>query len=274
MMGASQHLLVVTTRSRLRHVRFFPVMLLASRRIRRQLAQTEGLVWSASIVAGPTEFWTITVWRSLHAMQEFMRSGAHGEIMWLFPRWLDSFWLARWRPGAREVGSWHGLALASPDETGDRPVSPYSYEGSSLVTRERELVADTTSTLVRLPLTPRALLELRRVRRRLTREPDLLRVVAGAASARELYVFAVWRGRARPAALLGEWAETTRRRLGDRVWALECVPEGEFGHWDGLRLRALRPVRPRSRAGQGAAVEPQPGVHPLARAPAPRRPAR
>jgi heme-degrading monooxygenase HmoA len=56
-------------------------MLLASWQVRRQLTRTAGLVHSASLVAGPTEFWTITVWRSRHAMQEFMRSGAHGRIM-------------------------------------------------------------------------------------------------------------------------------------------------------------------------------------------------
>ena len=107
-------LLAVTTRSRLRGARFFPAMLLASWQVRRQLTRTAGLVRSASLVAGPTEFWTITVWRSRHAMQEFMRSGAHGRIMWRISRWLDSLWLMRWRPGAAEVGTWGGLALAPP----------------------------------------------------------------------------------------------------------------------------------------------------------------
>jgi len=98
-------LLAVTTRSRLRGARFFPAMLLASWQVRRQLTRTAGLVHSASLVAGPTEFWTITVWRSRHAMQECMRSGAHGRIMWRVSRWLDSLWLMRWRPGAAEVGT-------------------------------------------------------------------------------------------------------------------------------------------------------------------------
>ena len=49
-------LLAVTTRSRLRGARFFPAMLLASRQVRRQLTRTAGLVHSASLVAGPTEF--------------------------------------------------------------------------------------------------------------------------------------------------------------------------------------------------------------------------
>ena len=48
-------LLAVTTRSRL-GARFFPAMLLASWQVRRQLTRTAGLVHSASLVAGPTEF--------------------------------------------------------------------------------------------------------------------------------------------------------------------------------------------------------------------------
>ena len=91
-------------------------MLLATWAIRRQLARTEGLVRWASLVAGPTEFWTIMVWRSRHAMQEFMRPDAHGRIMWRYTRWLDGLWLMRWRPGAVEVGSWAGVTLTPPTQ--------------------------------------------------------------------------------------------------------------------------------------------------------------
>jgi hypothetical protein len=104
--------LVVTTRSRVRGLRYFPAMLLATLRVRRQLARTPGIVRWVSLVTGPREFWTITVWRSRREMQEFMRSGAHGEIMWLLSRWLSSFWLMRWGGGEREIGSWDGLSLA------------------------------------------------------------------------------------------------------------------------------------------------------------------
>ncbi len=111
-------LLVVTTRSRLRGVRQFPAMFLATRRVRRQLASTEGVVRWASVIASPTEFWTITVWRSRHEMQEFMRSDAHGDIMWDFRRLLRSLWLVRWRPTARELGSWRGVRVAAPPQPG------------------------------------------------------------------------------------------------------------------------------------------------------------
>src|ERR1700722_6468402 len=90
-------------------------MMLATLRIRRQLADAPGLVRWASVVAGPTEFWTVTVWDSRHDMQEFMRSGAHERIMWLFSDWLESFWLMRWRPGPEETGTWNGTSLAQPE---------------------------------------------------------------------------------------------------------------------------------------------------------------
>src|SRR5205823_1064867 len=51
-------------------------------------------------------------------MQEFMRSGAHDEIMWLFSKWLRSFWLMRWRPGAIELGVWKGLAMSPAQANG------------------------------------------------------------------------------------------------------------------------------------------------------------
>jgi len=104
----------VTTRSRLKGVRFFPSMMIASWRIKRQLKHTPGCMRFASIVAGPREFWTITVWDSRDKMMEFMRSGAHEEIMWLFGKWLQSFWLMRWSPTPREQGRWEDGPLAAP----------------------------------------------------------------------------------------------------------------------------------------------------------------
>jgi hypothetical protein len=122
-------LVAVTTRSRLHSARLFPAMLLATWAIRRQLARTEGLVRWASLVAGPTEFWTITVWRTRHAMQEFMRSDAHGRIMWRYTRWLDGLWLMRWRPGAVEVGSWAGVTLTPPARSARARRRPPSLTG-------------------------------------------------------------------------------------------------------------------------------------------------
>ena len=98
-MDDSGTLFAVTTRSRLHGPWLFPQMMIASLRVRAQLRRDTGVVRWASIVASPSEFWTITVWRSRHEMQEFMRSGVHDDILWLFSKWLQSFWLMRWRPG-------------------------------------------------------------------------------------------------------------------------------------------------------------------------------
>ena len=176
----------VTTRSKLRSVRFFPAMLVATIRARRQLARTRGIVRWASVVASPTEFWTLTVWTSVHELQEFMRSGAHGEVMWQMPRWLRSFWLARWRPGGAEVGAWDGLELA---DTGvGATVAPpaavaesaefvlraletgtLTYAQSALVRRSRAQLAGVGGIAVRIAASPislpSALRDLRRLRR-------------------------------------------------------------------------------------------------------------
>lgn len=130
-------LFAVTTRSRLKAPWLFPSMMMATRRVRRQLADDPTVVRWASVVAGPLDFWTITVWRSRHDMHEFMRSGAHEDIMWDFSKLLESFWLMRWRPSAPELGYWNGLRLsgtapaeASPEDPAPSPATgPTTSDG-------------------------------------------------------------------------------------------------------------------------------------------------
>jgi hypothetical protein len=259
-------IVAVTTRSRLRGLRFFPVMLVATIRVRRQLARTEGVVRWASVLAGPREFWTVTVWRSRHEMQEFMRSGAHGEIMWLLPRWLSSFWLMRWGGGERELGSWDGLTLARHAAAGEGAVSPFIADD---VRRPRADLSGAGGAVVRIRTRPRrlpaALGELRRLRRRLRADPRLLGSMVGWMRWREAYLVALWSERPPARELVdGEWARAARARWGDRLWAHEWLPENEFGHWDGLRVRARPPLRP-ARAARDPAGERRPS------APAPSR---
>jgi hypothetical protein len=263
-------LLAVTTRSRLRSVRLFPAMLLATWAIRRQLARTDGLVRWASLVAGPTEFWTITVWRSRHAMQEFMRSEAHGRIMWRYTRWLDGLWLMRWRPGAVEVGSWAGVTLRPPAQV--RPGRETTAELARLRRMPQHLPdlhsvvgpggnapdarsrhprrpgaqvegAGAAVIRIRVPAlhTPGVLVELLRLRRRLAADPDLLRSVVGLGSPGEVCFLGIWRPGDRAAGFVDdEWVRRTASRWAGCVWASQWLPEHEFGHWDGLRLRRRR----------------------------------
>jgi len=263
----------VTTRSRLRGLRYFPFMLVASLRIRGQLARTPGCVRWASIVAGPREFWTITVWESRDKMLDFMRSGAHEDIMWLFGKWLRSFWLMRWRLTGEERGTWDGLRIGM---SGDRPFQPRAttpearaalaaaldalpylkaaaaddgaptYDTSPMARRQRQLVSGGAAVVLRLEVSrlwraPQGWLQLRRLNRDLREHPDVLRWVVGVSLPHEFYALAVLRNDEACSAFLArpEHAALTER-WGDDYWVMSWQPANEFGHWDGLRLRRQR----------------------------------
>jgi hypothetical protein len=262
-------LFAVTTRSHLKGPWFFPAMMLATRQIRRQLQDSPDVVRWASVIAAPTEFWTITVWRTRHDMHEFAQSGSHDEIMWRFSKWLDSFWLMRWRPGPLELGEWDGLTMAQPEPMAHQGTAvgrPHlqaaleylprlkaatdaagraTYEASPAVRRQRAEVSGARAVVVHVHsggLRRRAgLRALRRLRARLGDEPDLLRAVVGFGKSRDAYLLTVWEGRDGAHRFLdsARLAEVVSRWPGDS-WSCEWLPENEFGHWDGLRLRRNR----------------------------------
>ncbi len=262
-----EKLFAVTTRSRLRGPWFFPHMLIGTMRIRRQLNQTGNVVRWASIIAGPTEFWTITVWHSRNDMHEFMRSGAHDDIMWSFSKWLKSFWLMRWRPGPEELGEWKGLSMAQPEphypSDGPRPQAleralehlpklrsamsdegTMTYETTQYARRRRAEVSGAGGGVVHIATstgrTVEAFMALRRLEREARGDPDYLKGVVGISRPGQLYLLTVWRDRAGTRRLL---RSPQVRKLAQRFpggWANEWFPENEFGHWDGLRLRRTR----------------------------------
>ncbi|MDQ3390472.1 MAG: hypothetical protein M3508_03890 [Actinomycetota bacterium] len=268
-MGDGEQLLVVTTRSRLRGAWFFPAMLIASRRVRRQLTADHDVVRWASVVAGPTEFWTITVWRSRHHMQEFMRSGAHNDIMWLFSRWLRSFWLMRWRPGSTEVGDWDGLTLApAPAPTSPAPLvvdderrrtldralehlpwlqaatgadGAACYDSAPAARHHRAQVASASALIVRLH-TPAwqvasGLRSLRRVRDEAAGS-DVRRMAVGIGRLGDCYLLALWVDSAgREAMRRSPSLLAVQERWPSGCWINDWEPENEFGHWDGMRVR-------------------------------------
>jgi len=266
---SGDQLFVVTTRSRLRSARFFPSMMLASLRIRNQLKNNSEVVRWASVVAGPTEFWTVTVWKTRLDMQEFMRSGAHEEIMWLFSRWLTSFWLMRWRPGPWELGTWKGISLAQPEPDYEGPSTapvaneglqkalehlPWlkaatgpdgaaSYESTAPARRRRAEVGGAGGALVALRgrpwETPGMWRAARRLRRRAATHDDFLRAAIGFGVPGQVYLLGLWKTRAGAHDLL-ESPELRAAAERWRGWANEWLPENEFGHWDGLRLRRAR----------------------------------
>ena len=265
-MDESDKLFAVTTRSRLRGPWFFPQMMIASLRVRAQLRRDTQVVRWASIVAGPSEFWTITVWRSRHDMQEFMRSGAHDDIMWLFSKWLQSFWLMRWRPGPVELGDWKGMSMAQGDPHYDVPANgkrdalleqalehlpklkssmaadgTVNYDTTVFARRRRAEVGSAGGAVVHIHAspskTPVAYRELRALQREAEKDDALLRGVVGVSRPGDVYYLSVWRDRDGVRRLLGSPQLRGIHERWPGCWANEWIPENEFGHWDGLRLR-------------------------------------
>lgn len=261
---AGQRPFVVTTRSRLHHRRHIPAMTLATRRILRELDRTDGSNQVASIISAPREFWSVSVWSTRHQMQEFMRSGAHGTYLWQVSDWLDSFWLMRWRPTRHERGAWNGVPLAPAaqpaplphvaDEIRDQILASIprlrdafgsdgrpTFDTAPQTRLERELLDGATGAIMRIPsrLTRTGTgRHLRRLRRHLAGDPDLIRMVGGIGQRGGGYLLGVWQTKDGAGRLIdSRWAEDLERRYGEDFWACELIPENEFGHWDGLKLR-------------------------------------
>ncbi len=264
----AEKLFAVTTRSRLKGPWFFPHMLIATLRVRGQLKRTGDVVRWASIIAGPTEFWTITIWNSRDDMHEFMRSGAHDDIMWLFSKWLRSFWLMRWRPGPEELGQWKGITMGRPEpaysvtegtksEALEKALEhlptlrsamsvdgEVNYDTTPYARRRRAEVRGAGGGVVHIKTSPhrtgQAYLALRRLEREARGDPDYLKGVVGISRPGQLYLLTIWSGRAGTRRML---RSPQVRKLTERypgAWANEWLPENEFGHWDGLRLRRTR----------------------------------
>ena len=266
----AENLFAVTTRSRLRGPWFFPQMMVASLRVRAQLRRDTQVVRWASIVAGPSEFWTITVWRSRHDMQEFMRSGAHDDIMWLFSKWLQSFWLMRWRPGPVEMGDWKGMTMAQAEPNyGDGPANgtrdevlekalehlpklkssmaadgTINYDTTVFARRRRAEVGSAGGAVVHIHTepgkTPVVYKELRALKAEAEKDDALLRGVVGISRPGDVYYLSVWRDREGVRRLLSSPQLKALHQRWPGCWANEWIPENEFGHWDGLRLRRAR----------------------------------
>jgi hypothetical protein len=264
----AEKLYAFTTRSRLKGPWFFPHMLYATMRVRRQLKHTGDVVGWASIIASPTEFWTISVWNSRHDMQEFMRSGAHDDIMWFFSKWLKSFWLMRWRPGPEELGRWKGRTMGRPEPAylatqGPKPEAlekalehlpklrssmsvegAVTYDTTPYARRRRAEVKGAGGGVLAIKTSPwrtgEAYLALRALEQEARGDPDYLRGVVGISRPGQVYLLTVWRDRAGTRRMLHS---PQVRKLTERfpaTWANEWLPENEFGHWDGLRLRRTR----------------------------------
>ncbi len=257
-------MLAVTTRNRLRSVRFCVPMLLARRQIARQLGNQPGLMRYASGISTPTEFFTLTVWENRESMQRFMQTGAHEQLMWQFTKWTSSFWGMRWEPGteADEAGAWDGLRL-SGREANPRPRSPLIAAGLLPPNTPRagplgprpEVTAVEPRASGMFALTARfkgPMAAARAVRRKArpggqaesANDISCVRYGIGLDWSPQALAISLWRdGPDRRARAL-----TEATALG-ATWAMCWQPaDYEIGHWDGLRLRQAARLRTREDA--------------------------
>ena len=85
-----------------------------------------------------------------------------------------------------------------------------------------------------------AYLALRDLEQEARGDPDYLKGVVGVSRPGQVYLLTVWSDRAGTRRML---QSPQVRKLSERfpgTWANEWLPENEFGHWDGLRLRRAR----------------------------------
>lgn len=246
-------MLAVTTRNKLRSRRFFPPMLYASWQVRRQLANTPGIIRFTSGIAGLTEFYTLTIWQSKTAMFQFTASGNHRQMMWLFSRWSDSFWSMRWLPTADEKGCWDGLHLGSFEAqaapAGELPAWLAQSQVAEALTAHidvagrqdrRELDPTTcgvTAVFGHLPThSPGMRRHLRQMARANQNSPAFLRTAVMKTFGGYL-LLSLWRIQA------AEEINAFMEKLANshpHSWVMRFTPGNyEIGNWEGLRLRSL-----------------------------------
>jgi anti-sigma regulatory factor (Ser/Thr protein kinase) len=228
-------------------------MLVAGRRIERGLRAAPGCERYAHVIAGPREFWTLTIWRDQAQMREWMRDGTHGRVMWEQPHWLDCYWGMRWRPGNFQAGEWEGDEWEWPEErrpvsgsasaSGGLPAMPWMHAAlGQTVPLERREVAGATGATYRLRVPPwglpRALRDLRRLRRIAASDADSFAISLGFGTGGALYLLVIATSR-QALDRLRESPEHREflRRWGDRAWWSTWEPEAEFGHWESRKLR-------------------------------------
>lgn len=247
-------MIAVTTHSRTRGLRYTLPMLRAGRRIERQLENAPGCERYANVIAGPREFWTLTLWRDVSALRKCMREGAHSRVMWHQPYWLECYWGMRWRPAGDRGGMWEGSPLRWPDADSAQPAPCQDPEvlhgmppwmqaalGNAVRLEQRQLAGTAGATYrLRVPpwRIPSAVRDLRRLRRTAASDRDAFRLSLGLGTGGALYLLVI--------ATTQDALQRLRRapehrqfllRWGDRSWWSTWEPESEFGYWESHKLR-------------------------------------
>src|SRR4029453_14246089 len=97
--------------ARIRHPRYLLAAMRATSAVRRELEADPACLRFATAFAGPRELLTLSVWTSHQAILDSSGTGMHGPLVWSRPRWLESYWAMRWRPGSWEGGKWGGTSM-------------------------------------------------------------------------------------------------------------------------------------------------------------------
>ncbi len=251
-------MLAITTRNKLRSLRFSLPMVRARRYVAAQLATTPGLIRYVSAIASPTEFLTMTVWENRQAMFNFMSSGAHQEFMWMFTRWSASFWSIRWIPSDAEEGTWQGLSLRNLSEKDEQRWSEVQSQAPQLTLAVHQpgrmpggRLADPSGcdvyavTALVEAATPGHIGKLLASAQGFRRESDqtrLLRWNIGAVGPRSFWILTLWRANAEGQLKVVRTLHQSLSASWTMGWR---AGEYEIGNWNGLRLRQLAAARSR-----------------------------
>lgn len=243
-------MIAVTTRSRARSLRHVAPMLVGTKLIERDLATAPGCDRYATVVTGPKEVWTLSIWRDPQEMRSFMRTRTHAGIMWNQPAWLECYWGMRWSPGAAQAGRWEGREWSFPsaasgeDDSAEAPLPALWMEAAlgQTVPVERRALAGAIGATYRVKAppwrVPAALRDLRRLRRWAGADPDALTVSLGLGTRGALCLLVIM-GSPEGARRLQEAAAHAHllERWRELVWWSTWEAESEFGQWKSRRLR-------------------------------------
>ena len=105
-------MICVMTRFRLNHVRHLISMYLAFRGMRADLDAAPGLVRYAFLVEGPHACYTLSIWESEAALEQFANVPSHIAALRRAQRWCREIWSSYWQFDAvsRSAQEWPGPA--------------------------------------------------------------------------------------------------------------------------------------------------------------------
>jgi heme-degrading monooxygenase HmoA len=103
-------MICVMTRFRLRHVGHLVSMYRALRFMRADLGTAPGLIRHAFVVEGPHTCYTLSLWESEAALEQFANVRSHIAALRRAQRWCDDIWSGYWQLDAisRSAEQWPG----------------------------------------------------------------------------------------------------------------------------------------------------------------------